>query len=253
MKQEYITSYAERNDPDETLGSGNEDHEPTSKSGPSRDALLENLYRVEEIVDRRPRQVDVNEYGEYSRYYYEAEFGGWPEALRAAGYTPYRRSGWRVPLSDLIDDLLRVAEIVDGPPRQVDMHSHGKHGVETYQKWFGSWAEALSLCGLPARKRGRGAGKVYEATRSGYGKGWKTLRRRILERDRYRCQDCGIKHGDHHEKFGQGLEIHHIIPVKEFEREEEAHFSENLIALCSDCHTKWEPLTQEEFSDGVVP
>ncbi len=54
---------------------------------------------------------------------------------------------------------------------------------------------------------------------------WERIRRRILDRDRWRCTDCG--------RAGR-LEIHHeISPLESPER---AHEAGNLRTLCIDCH-----------------
>lgn len=54
----------------------------------------------------------------------------------------------------------------------------------------------------------------------------KKLRNRILERDCYTCQDCGIK--------SQNLHVHHIIPRRDGGTNEES----NLKSLCRKCHMK---------------
>ena len=57
------------------------------------------------------------------------------------------------------------------------------------------------------------------------GNRWERIRRRILDRDRWRCTDCG--------RAGK-LEIHHLVsPLVCPER---AHDPGNLRTLCVDCH-----------------
>ena len=51
------------------------------------------------------------------------------------------------------------------------------------------------------------------------------LRRQILERDGWRCQGCGS---------AENLQIHH----KEFRSQSGNDSEENLITLCSECHTE---------------
>lgn len=56
---------------------------------------------------------------------------------------------------------------------------------------------------------------------------WKTLRMAILERDGFRCRDCG----------GRGrLEVDHIKPVRTHPGL--AYAPGNLQALCPACHTR---------------
>ncbi len=54
---------------------------------------------------------------------------------------------------------------------------------------------------------------------------YKTLCRRVLERDGWRCRNprCGMRNG---------LHVHHII----FRSEMGVDESWNLVAVCSDCH-----------------
>lgn len=69
-----------------------------------------------------------------------------------------------------------------------------------------------------------------------YGSGWSLVRQRIRERDEV-CQECG------HDGSENRLEVHHIVPVREFRSAEEttvedAHRPENLVLLCKSCHGK---------------
>jgi intein/homing endonuclease len=68
---------------------------------------------------------------------------------------------------------------------------------------------------------------------SSYGVGWKMIKKKIKERDRYKCQKCGFKEED----CVQNLQVHHIVPYKCTQD----NSPENLITLCSKCHTKQEP------------
>lgn len=59
---------------------------------------------------------------------------------------------------------------------------------------------------------------------------WYVLRKKVFERDKYKCQKCG---GD-----GQGiLHIHHIHKRSEGGKDTE----DNLITLCPPCHARAEP------------
>jgi 5-methylcytosine-specific restriction endonuclease McrA len=50
------------------------------------------------------------------------------------------------------------------------------------------------------------------------------LRKQVLRRDGWRCQSCGTM---------ENLEVHH----KEFRSHEGRDVEENLITLCTKCHT----------------
>ena len=52
---------------------------------------------------------------------------------------------------------------------------------------------------------------------------WNTIRKQILARDHYTCQNCGISN--------VSLEVHHITYAR-FENESPA----DLVSVCRDCH-----------------
>lgn len=63
-----------------------------------------------------------------------------------------------------------------------------------------------------------------------YGPDWNKIRLQILERDRYKCQVCGIT------SIQQKLNVHHIKPFKTHITTEVANNASNLITLCPSCH-----------------
>lgn len=67
-----------------------------------------------------------------------------------------------------------------------------------------------------------------------YGQNWRRHNREALERDDHICQICGT------EEDGRALDVHHIIPFREFglKRYKEANQLSNLITLCRPCHVK---------------
>lgn len=65
-----------------------------------------------------------------------------------------------------------------------------------------------------------------------YGKNWWRVRRRALDRDDHRCQHCGSTAAE----LGREPDVHHITPVREFDRPEDAHMLENVVTLCRSCH-----------------
>lgn len=79
------------------------------------------------------------------------------------------------------------------------------------------------------------------------GKNWAAIRQRALDADDYQCQGCGLTEEEHRERYGAGLSVHHIHPRMEFDDPHEADQIDNLVALCRDCHSKWEgiPLRPE--------
>jgi 5-methylcytosine-specific restriction protein A len=77
------------------------------------------------------------------------------------------------------------------------------------------------------------------AKRSGYkGQRWQRLRQRVLERDGYRCRECG--------RWGNQVDT--IVPV----RMGGAQFDmENCQALCHSCHSKKTAREPRERPFGV--
>lgn len=60
------------------------------------------------------------------------------------------------------------------------------------------------------------------------------LRRAALEIHGYSCLACGFNFEDHYGQVGKDfIEVHHMIPLAEGERESDPN---NLIPLCSNCH-----------------
>ncbi|SFB74115.1 HNH endonuclease [Halobiforma haloterrestris] len=69
-----------------------------------------------------------------------------------------------------------------------------------------------------------------------YGRQWWRVRRRALERDDYECQYCGATR----EQIGRNPDVHHLEPVRSFDRPEEAHTLSNVVSLCRRCHRRAE-------------
>jgi len=65
-----------------------------------------------------------------------------------------------------------------------------------------------------------------------YGHNWESQRRLALERDKV-CLLCGAPRS----QCGYELDVHHIIPMREFDGNwEAANCLSNLVALCRNCH-----------------
>lgn len=63
---------------------------------------------------------------------------------------------------------------------------------------------------------------------------WKSMRPRILRRDKYLCQNC-LRYG----KRTQATTVHHIMHYDE--HPELALEPSNLVSLCAACHNKRHP------------
>lgn len=76
-----------------------------------------------------------------------------------------------------------------------------------------------------------------------YGKGWIEIRRQVRERANHECEICGLScEGSHHH-------VHHIIPVREFDEPENAHYNENLTLLCNTHHPEMENISVDKQSE----
>lgn len=84
-------------------------------------------------------------------------------------------------------------------------------------------------------------GESYNEDSRSYGSDWPQIREEIIERDSEQCQECGKRR----EECDRDLHVHHIKPWVKFgdtvdERNQKAHYPENLITLCASCHRKIE-------------
>ena len=72
-----------------------------------------------------------------------------------------------------------------------------------------------------------------------YGEDWIKSREKIRERDGNICQVC-------EETSENWMPVHHIIPVREFDDPNEAHFEENMVQVCRSCHMTVESMSTEK-------
>ncbi len=78
--------------------------------------------------------------------------------------------------------------------------------------------------------------------REEYHGNWYRNRRKAKERDGYECRACGMGEEEHKEKYSKALEVHHVVPVREFDDPLDAHSLGNLVTACMECHNKYEGL-----------
>lgn len=70
---------------------------------------------------------------------------------------------------------------------------------------------------------------------------WRNLRKEVLKRDNYQCQQCGITAAE----SGFALEIHHKIAPKG--NKDLFYDINNCVTLCKFCHAR---VTQEEVREN---
>jgi ssDNA-binding Zn-finger/Zn-ribbon topoisomerase 1 len=97
----------------------------------------------------------------------------------------------------------------------------------------------LSRHGIDIRSSGGRAASLSNKPR--YGEGWdRDKRRTIRRRANHECEICGLSQDAHLSKYGEKLHVHHITPWWAFEDDKKRNDEDNLMALCRDCHNKWE-------------
>lgn len=75
-----------------------------------------------------------------------------------------------------------------------------------------------------------------------YGPNWENQRQKALERDGYECRACGMSQEQHRGEYGTGLNVHHVVPHREFEDVTAANDLGNLVTACKRCHNRFEGL-----------
>ena len=218
---------------------------PTAAERYTRAEVIDAIQRTAEELGQPPTCDEMRATGDCSPETAQRLFGSWNTALRAAGLTPRLRSA--IPTDELLAAVDDLAEQLGRVPRWADNRREGQFSVGTYQDRFGSWRNALDAAGYDAPStRQHRWGSTPDGSPS-YGPNWTSQRRRALERDGYECQDerCELTEAAHLERYGQGLEVHHLQPLRTFRdgdqlNHERANRLENLITLCRPPHVEWE-------------
>lgn len=85
---------------------------------------------------------------------------------------------------------------------------------------------------LPLMKKEVRDSRPEKDSKMGYPSNWESIRRRILRRDEYRCQnqDCATQGGP---RSNVELHVHHKTPLSDGG----SHSPTNLITLCQSCHS----------------
>ena len=82
-------------------------------------------------------------------------------------------------------------------------------------------------------------GKSYHSIGGFRGVNWKSIRLTIIERDKFKCVQCGMNREDHYAKYNCDFNVNHIKPFHQFGGKTElANKPSNLETLCKSCHTK---------------
>lgn len=93
----------------------------------------------------------------------------------------------------------------------------------------------MAWLSLPSR-----TGRPPLATRTlrvRYPRNWRRVRQQVLERDGYRCQNCGYERHWFRPWDRRTLDVHHIVPLSRGGTNRVS----NLTTLCRHCHARVEP------------
>jgi len=155
----------------------------------SDEDLLDELERLDNAVDGTPTSTQMKEKGAYSPDTYWRHFGSWRAAVDEVGLAAADLEVARdVTNEELLDELERLADAVDGTPTSAQMISKGAYNPETYRKYFGSWNAALEAIGHePHHQSARVAGDELLAD----------IQRLSEEFDRRPTATDIIEHGNH--------------------------------------------------------
>lgn len=211
-----------------------------SDHGVTEKELMTDLQRVADALGKTPTAKEMRQEGTYSVRTYQTKFGGWNEALKAAGLSPNCRKS--IPVDELLEDLHRVADELGRVPSSIDINRHSKFCYDTYRNQIGGWKEVLRTAGYEPRR------SYVDSETTSYGPNWEEQRRLALERDSYTCQTpgCEVTREDHLETTGVDLHVHHLKPFEHFVEKhgEDAYLHgnelSNLLTVCSNHHPQWE-------------
>jgi hypothetical protein len=118
-----------------------------SGRGCSDEDLIQDIQRVADKLGRPPTYSEYDDRGEFGTTTLNNHFGSFIEAIEAAGL---EHSKQLVSDEELIQDIQRVAEKVDGPPLIREYREHGKYSDDTLIRRFGSFNDAVDAAGLEA-------------------------------------------------------------------------------------------------------
>ncbi|MFC6825664.1 homing endonuclease associated repeat-containing protein [Halopelagius fulvigenes] len=226
----YIDRFGSWNDALEASGL-----DPNHRVNIPTDELLAELRRLREELGRRLSHRDMIEHGEFSHGIYTRRFGSWDEALEAAGLERYNNG--KQTRTELARELRQFYNELGRVPLPKDLKREGPHAWSVYYRMFGPWPDVLAAIGLELPDS--------DSESLGYGPNWQTRRERVLARDDHTCQACGLDSEKSRDRYGKGLNVHHITPRNKFVEDgelnhEQANRMENLVTLCISCHRTWE-------------
>jgi 5-methylcytosine-specific restriction endonuclease McrA len=229
--------------------------EPERHTNYSEEDLLNEIRSVskEYCEEKAPTAKQMTKYGKYSTNTYLRNFDSWNSALEICGFELNHRE---VSNESILEDIRRIAEIVDDTPTLSDIDEYGKYSNHLYKSRWGTWNNALVKAGFEGNEFSKNSpkGKDHPHWRGGgekyFGTSWRRQKEKALERDNYCCRITGKTK----EEIGVTPHVHHINPRRNWDtnkEHEEMNSLDNLITLCPSIHHKlegkWQDCDPDEF------
>ena len=202
--------------------------------GKTNEVLIEDMKRVSALLAKTSLTYhEYDEKGTCRARTVETRFGGWNEALKAAGLELSRKA---LSEDDLFQNLLVVWLHLGRQPSSTDLRdkvtSRSKYGRNTYASRFGSWRNALERFVVWANRDEDIFGPEQDEPQAPSSRPRapsSRLRFRVLLRDNFKCQYCGASPAT---QAGVALHIDHRKP---FSQGGSSDFG-NLVTSCSKCN-----------------
>lgn len=228
------------------------DFSPHVEFGISSDDVIGAIQQLGTRLNRAPTAPEMDAIGEYSTKVAQQRFGSWNNALQEAGYEPHVIHG--IPEPELLNEINRVIDQLGYVPSKRIFDRYCRFSAETYYRRYGTWGDALQAAGHKPQSQSGGSSdlpRTKESTCLDYGPNWRTQRRRAIERDGHCCRTpgCEVTTEIHLERFGCGLAVHHIIPLRSYVDNrgnidyERANALGNLVTVCQSHHKLWERMS----------
>lgn len=117
------------------------------KDKPTKEELLEDLKRATKKFDGALSQREYVDKGKYPINQFRKKFDGWNKAKKEAGLRICKKDNVYSD-KELLEDLRRVGDKVEGRMSKLEYKKHGKYSSECMVRRFGSWKEAKVKAGV---------------------------------------------------------------------------------------------------------
>ncbi len=214
----------------------------------SQSEAINDLQRVAQTLGVEILPITLyRQHGKYSEKVFAQNFGGWVNALKAAGLKTSDQFHPRTADEQLFENLEIVWQALGRQPMVNDMFApRSRFSTHAYKRRFGSWRKALEAfvvassvvapenrqVSFPSQSTTHAtlhttqdALTVTSRTRS---VGWR-LRYAVLSRDHFSCMACGRSPAN---QPGVALQVDHVVPWSRGGPTIES----NLQTLCEQCN-----------------